>query len=456
MGASNLALDSILVSPKPGMDLNKGVSGNVGSKAESKSSQDFDRLLSRQSNDKPVHEISKPSAQKEHSKVEAKKVADAKDGDQPTRANERPKEVEHQDDQDESAEPSVVSTAKPSSDKKPEDAAATDGADIALQMAMLNQDGLKAQLQIFTENENISAAQVDTAKATVDMTAEPSTPIQWIALTQQANNASLKAATDQLKRADGATNQKMNETQADHTDVSLLDAVKMPESSESATASNLDELNLQDATAGKAGLPELGLQKDADSKSLKHLVDSLYVQQTLGTMPTDSNAQSLPSAKIDVTLGQVSPESVRTHLMNDIKPVIHDMVMKDKGGEMTVSLRPAHLGWIKVNVEVNDGSVKVALQTETTEAKSMLEGQMKDLHQGLKQSGLKIEEVSVAVSPNASSSKSSDSADARSSQNPHSDSEQSRRDSPEQRQNTSQRRHKEELFAEMMNERNAA
>jgi flagellar hook-length control protein FliK len=83
--------------------------------------------------------------------------------------------------------------------------------------------------------------------------------------------------------------------------------------------------------------------------------------------------------------------------MEDIKPLISRVLATDQGGEMTIRLKPENLGWVKVDVQVEQDSVRLSFQAEQGMAKDMLKSQLSDLKQQLSVAGLQLQEVSVGL-----------------------------------------------------------
>jgi flagellar hook-length control protein FliK len=62
---------------------------------------------------------------------------------------------------------------------------------------------------------------------------------------------------------------------------------------------------------------------------------------------------------------------------------------------MTLSLRPADLGLVRVDLKVDSGDVKVAIHAEQSDARHLLQGQVHELKDQLTNAGLKVQEVTI-------------------------------------------------------------
>lgn len=133
--------------------------------------------------------------------------------------------------------------------------------------------------------------------------------------------------------------------------------------------------------------------REMPSKNLKHFADSLSIRSQL-------NPEAPASFQGELVKVQVSeaPEvsGLKSHVMNEIKPLISKVQLTQEGGEMTIQLRPAHLGQMKVDISVVGDSVKVNMAAEKIESRAILQSQMSDLKQELQKGGLKVDQISVS------------------------------------------------------------
>ncbi len=79
-------------------------------------------------------------------------------------------------------------------------------------------------------------------------------------------------------------------------------------------------------------------------------------------------------------------------LMNRVNTLVHQ-----GGGKMTVSLNPPHLGQVEVQVTARGNKIEVAMKSESTHAKSILETHAADLKQSLQSHDLVLSKMDVQV-----------------------------------------------------------
>lgn len=76
------------------------------------------------------------------------------------------------------------------------------------------------------------------------------------------------------------------------------------------------------------------------------------------------------------------------------------VMVRDGGGEMKVTLSPEGLGDVAMHVRVQDGKVSVQMVTESDEAKKLIERQIGDLKHGLTQNNLQVDTIKIDTSSN--------------------------------------------------------
>lgn len=79
-------------------------------------------------------------------------------------------------------------------------------------------------------------------------------------------------------------------------------------------------------------------------------------------------------------------------------------LMKQGGGEVNVEMKPEGLGAIRMKLQVLDGKVQLQMNTESQEAKKMIESSLHDLKQSLAAHQLSMDHVKVDVVAQASDS----------------------------------------------------
>ncbi len=131
---------------------------------------------------------------------------------------------------------------------------------------------------------------------------------------------------------------------------------------------------------------EAMLSLDAGSMSQVKIDTSNSILPTLSLQPT-------------VDLSPVQKTENIQQIMNQAQ-----ILLKDGGGEVKVEMTPEGMGSIQMKLRVLDGKVQLQMNTETKEAKKMIESSMNDLKQSLAAHQLSMDLVKVDVVHQASSS----------------------------------------------------
>lgn len=145
--------------------------------------------------------------------------------------------------------------------------------------------------------------------------------------------------------------------------------------------------NLQTKKLGKADV-EAMLNLDASSMSQVKL---------------DAANSILPAASVQpvVDLSPAQKTENIQQIMNQAQ-----ILMKEGGGEVKVEMSPEGMGSIQLKLQVLDGKVQLQMNTETKEAKKLIESSLNDLKQSLAAHQLSMDLVKVDVVHQASSSQS--------------------------------------------------
>lgn len=140
---------------------------------------------------------------------------------------------------------------------------------------------------------------------------------------------------------------------------------------------------------------ELALQdQESSQESFSDFVSSLYVQKNLkAEMPIQFSEQL---AKVQVTEEKPVAQMIRSHLGDDLKVHLTKMVSKQEGGEVSLQLRPGDLGNVKIDIRVEQESVRIEMRPERSAAESVLKSQMGELRNQLQSAGFKVDEIQVS------------------------------------------------------------
>jgi flagellar hook-length control protein FliK len=126
--------------------------------------------------------------------------------------------------------------------------------------------------------------------------------------------------------------------------------------------------------------------------SLKAMADGLWINKSLEAQGVKLQFIQGSDLKLEAT---PMAYQMRTQLVDDMKPLLMQYMSQQKGGQMTLTLRPESLGLVRVDVQVSGQDVRVAMQAEQEGARKMLVEQSRDLREQLSASGLRVSHLSV-------------------------------------------------------------
>jgi flagellar hook-length control protein FliK len=453
MGIHNLELSKLL-SPKPGMDLKRGVPGKEESanfekhfeqsKMSNQKSADVKPDQTRSTADAPNAQhkekasqdgisqdkrsetqssTSKPIAKSKSQKVNAKAQINAQDNRNIAASDEAdPSYAKLSDDEDldtRIAEGAVVEDAQ-SAGQAEKDRVETDNAvqpqDTQIVAANLALPiTLMPNIKVDAKVDSRVDAKVDSRPGKEgEKSGEPmSGPVAIdVVKLNPIQNSPIKVAAAQNVPLEEykphASETKNHEAKTDSNlpkDVqSMLDS--LPEMSDKASDKLSDFRASSDfLNPSNPKLAELSTKENAPS--FKSMVDRLFVESQFGDSASLSQPMPVSSEKtFDANPASNVTPVVRTQMVNDMKPLISHVLSTKTGGEMTFSLRPGELGLVRVELKMNSGDVRVAIHAEQADAKHLLQGQVHELKDQLVSAGLKVQEVAVhqMKTENASSS----------------------------------------------------
>lgn len=139
---------------------------------------------------------------------------------------------------------------------------------------------------------------------------------------------------------------------------------------------------------------ESGSQDHAPS--LKRFADDLFISKSLGV-------ESMSPQRTDAEFSVDAPLAARpVKIVDQIEPVVTKLALNAKGGDMTLKLYPAHLGAVKVQVQVHETQVKIHFEAEKAMTQNLIREQASDLKSQLSSKGLRVDEIQVASSGSSS------------------------------------------------------
>ena len=108
-----------------------------------------------------------------------------------------------------------------------------------------------------------------------------------------------------------------------------------------------------------------------------------------------SNAAATATSEAQAPSGQPGPEDVNTaRVMRGIRNAV-----KQNGGAVTLRLSPAQLGLVRIQVQIDQGTVVAQLLAEQDSARSLLQQQLGQLRQALETHGLTVDKIDVQSLP---------------------------------------------------------
>lgn len=149
-----------------------------------------------------------------------------------------------------------------------------------------------------------------------------------------------------------------------------------------------------------------GENRDFQSSAFEHKLDSIEVEESDKDIEVDDETF--------ITTGNKSIEFAKNDLVQldkpdviDRKEVIQQIVDKVKinfsevKNEIKVTLKPEVLGEMTMNIEVIKGSVTAKIMVDNQRTKEIIEGNLIQLKEGIKDTGLEIKTVEVFVGNNS-------------------------------------------------------
>lgn len=449
----SILLDRISASPNSkGMDLPQGVSKEA-TKLDGKSVGGFDeRLEKASSQDKPKADVSDSSRREP---VSEKNVS----SDSKTVGSNENKEIK--DDLKASVENAsgkeeqAVEASNSESDSGIESVSSQENVDLAqlddAQLeeklaAFLAQMGIKPELiDKIVSNDKLKAELVQNIQSLEKINAIPELKSdiqnvikQWVAAESSKNDqlgaVALKQAvkSPEIQKIMQEAGLKLDPEQAlsEKSEISLKpleqikslnqrieslvkDFVAQKNAALQPNKNSVDEAQLKSlvrsVSESKAKPMELSLNNEEAVASempvdrparFKDLIDGLFVQKGLNHQTADQQLIQFSKNEFQNVSGELRSDSklVRTNLFEDMQAHIAKSLITKEGGEISLRLRPGNLGDVKLNIQVDAGSVRIQMETDKASASQMLKSQVSELKQQLSAAGLKVDDISISQS----------------------------------------------------------
>ena len=209
---------------------------------------------------------------------------------------------------------------------------------------------------------------------------QPVTPEEAAALEETLKNAPKKMTAEQLQANAAPVAAAMTQAPAQ----TIPQAPQMP-----TMTALMEKLGLQtnkdkDSSAG---------EDSADGKDLSNGLDQQLTQNMIGAQGKTEFQGHLSQAGGATATAQAQPVMTMPELVQNAQ-----VMLKDGGGEMKVTLKQEGLGEVAMKVSVENGKVNVAMITQTDEAKKLLEHQLGELKTGLASNHLQVESIKIDTS----------------------------------------------------------
>lgn len=118
------------------------------------------------------------------------------------------------------------------------------------------------------------------------------------------------------------------------------------------------------------------------------------------TQSNHGKHNALPNINGGMMVGNMMGAAVNAEAKQEaIQNIINNAqaLSQKGGGEMTLTLRPDHLGEIQLKVSMNGSNVDIQMIAEKSETKKLIEQNISDLKHGLAQHNLSMEKLDVSV-----------------------------------------------------------
>ena len=162
------------------------------------------------------------------------------------------------------------------------------------------------------------------------------------------------------------------------------------------SAAQSDNNSSSDSSADDSGAPE-------DESKLVKRDDRHDVRQDIHTPVSGQDATPVQGLDTAEAVAEARPQSYLSNPAEVADQVIEKIKsqVKDDFSSLELSLHPASLGNVAINLVSKSGVVTAQFSTETEAARAALESQIMVLRQNLEEQGVKIDAVEVTVSSHA-------------------------------------------------------
>ncbi|WP_449246310.1 flagellar hook-length control protein FliK [Desulfarculus baarsii] len=230
---------------------------------------------------------------------------------------------------------------------------------------------------------------------------------------QQANAAQTNpnAQAAQATQADGeqAQGQTQGQTGVGSTAAEAAALAKATGNSFSGGGSN----------GGQAGQQQAGAQAQQAAAQARAAVAGASDKAETGARATENalaGAASAAGKGSAVQIGDAVSKALPAYVVRQVAQQMASMVRANQT-QLTLNLKPEHLGALEMEISVKDGAVTATLTAETPSAKLALESGLGELQDRLAQQGIRVEKIEVALGSNASQDRQTAGADASGGQN---------------------------------------
>jgi len=301
-----------------------------------------------------------------------------------------------------------------------------DGQDLAQQLRQQVNQSLESQpSRAQSAATQASQTTADQGQAATEQTGQATqanpnaqTPGQQANAASQTNQAAQTAQNAQAAQADGE--QAQGQTQG-QTNANAQGAG--PSAGEAAALAKAAGNSFSGGgnSGGQAGQQQTGAQAQAQQAAAqaRAAVAGVADKAETGARTTENalaGAASTAGKSSAVQIGDATSKALPAYVVRQVAQQMASMVRANQT-QLTLNLKPEHLGALEMEISVKDGAVTATLTAETPAAKLALESGLGELREQLSQQGIRVDKIEVALGSNASQDRQSAGADASGGQN---------------------------------------
>ena len=171
-----------------------------------------------------------------------------------------------------------------------------------------------------------------------------------------------------------------------------VEIVPLVPADESQTSDSGQTFSQQSTSGGQSSAVTLQAAQSAPQFDVATTNAPLSATANVGAAQPDPQAAPPQAANLPAP-----PPSLGGEDQANVARVVRGLVnaVNQNGGSVTLRLQPPELGFVRVQLEINDGSVRAAFQAEQPAVRTLLSQQMSQLRQALQSHGLQVDRLDV-------------------------------------------------------------